>query len=220
MSTNDPEPPAAGNVLDVPVNRPGTDLEPAAEVLDAEIVDETTLVDQPQSTDNDDRPLAVRLAELTKARRPILASWLRSWTALLGVIRWAATHTGHIVAFHAVRVPIYAGTLLLRSPRGLLRVIANRCRRPNASGTSCRAQGPGRLPQAQDSSATRPVLDSRSRGLRGCRSGAGPGRSCAHSGATRRRRRVGRRAGMDRNPDRQASTGSGRGDAQGGATHQ
>jgi S-DNA-T family DNA segregation ATPase FtsK/SpoIIIE len=140
MSTTDPEP-AAGNVLDFPINRPGTDLEPAAEVLDAEIVDETTLVDQPQSTDTDDSPLTKRLAELTKARRPILASWLRSWTELLGVIRWAATHTGHIAAFHTVRVPIYAGTLLLRSPRGLLRVIAHTAAwASDAEGQTLRAQ--------------------------------------------------------------------------------
>lgn len=127
--TPDPGQPTGGRVLDFPATRPM--IEPApedGEVVDAEIVDDSDpiLVDHIGPADDaDDRPLAERLAELSKARRPILASWLRSWADLIGVLRWAAVHAGHVAAFHVVRTPIYAAKLLLRSPRGLIRVIAH-----------------------------------------------------------------------------------------------
>jgi DNA segregation ATPase FtsK/SpoIIIE, S-DNA-T family len=111
--------PTGGKVLEFPANRPahqdGT-AEPAAEPNHVS-------VDQPDTTDDKD-PLADRLARLTKARRPVLASWLRSWSELVGVVKWATRHAGHIVAFHAVRSPLYACKLLWRSPRGLIRIVA------------------------------------------------------------------------------------------------
>src|SRR2546430_7796115 len=111
-----------GKVLDFPATRSVARPEGSVQhskVYEGEIVDESgpALVDRPGvADDDDDRPIAERLARLTKARRPILASWLRSWTEFLGVIKWAAVHLGHILAFHAVRSPIYGGRLLLRAP--------------------------------------------------------------------------------------------------------
>lgn len=133
LPPSDPDQQDNGKVLDFPGSRTLTTRSDASaqesEVVEGEIVDETvsTMVDQSSGADDDadDRPIAYRLAQLTKARRPILASWLRSWAELLGVIKWAATHVVHIITFHAVRLPIYAGKLLLRSPRGLLRVISH-----------------------------------------------------------------------------------------------
>jgi S-DNA-T family DNA segregation ATPase FtsK/SpoIIIE len=102
----------------------------AGEVADAEIVDDDqpvpVLVDQAVAlVPADDRPLPDRLAELTQARRPILPGWLQQHDELTAVLRWAATHTGHVAAFHAVRCPLYAGRLAARAPRGLLRAIAH-----------------------------------------------------------------------------------------------
>lgn len=130
----DADEPTGGKVLDFP-NVHGTDADPVAsagEVIDADpgtVDNDQTAplpVDQPgPATDADDRPLVDRLAEMTKARRPILPSWLRSRDELAEVTRWAACHVGHVTTFHAVRVPVYAAKLFGRSPRGLVRVIAH-----------------------------------------------------------------------------------------------
>jgi S-DNA-T family DNA segregation ATPase FtsK/SpoIIIE len=130
-----------------------TDDEPG-EVADAELTDEdqpvSMLVDQADTAlPENDRPLPDRLAELTEARRPILPAWLQHQAELTAVLKWAATHTGHVAAYHAVRCPLYVGRLALRAPRGLLRVVAQvvswafdfeglrcvRTRWPRATGT-------------------------------------------------------------------------------------
>src|SRR6266702_3635730 len=99
---------------------PGTDLEPVAEVVDGELVEDETggaLVDL-TGPDTDHRPLPERLVALAAGRRAVVAPWLRSGEEFTAVVRWAAGHVGHTAAFHAARAPIYAGRLALRSPRG------------------------------------------------------------------------------------------------------
>lgn len=119
-----------GPVDMTPEDQPGHDVEPAGEVVDAELVDEDQAppvpVDQAANLSPvDDRPLPERLAALRDARRPILAAWLTQKEELTAVLGWAATHVGHVAAFHAARCPIYAGRLAARAPRGLVRAIAH-----------------------------------------------------------------------------------------------
>ncbi|MCU1449648.1 MAG: cell division protein FtsK/SpoIIIE [Acidimicrobiales bacterium] len=57
--------------------------------------------------------------------RPILPSWVRNREERRSAIRWAATHTTHTAAFHAVRSPKYAGRLIVSAPRGAWRVLSS-----------------------------------------------------------------------------------------------
>src|SRR5262249_45203804 len=62
------------------------------------------------------------LAERTKDRRPVIPAWLRSRQDAGDAVRWVARHYAHVVAYHTVRVPLYAGRLALRAPHGLARL--------------------------------------------------------------------------------------------------
>jgi S-DNA-T family DNA segregation ATPase FtsK/SpoIIIE len=85
---------------------------------------DTVMVDQPTPAGPEaDRPLLDRIADARADRRPILAPWLRRSEDLAAVLRWAAGHAGHVVAFHAVRVPLYAGRLAWRAPWGVGRLL-------------------------------------------------------------------------------------------------
>jgi S-DNA-T family DNA segregation ATPase FtsK/SpoIIIE len=96
-------------------------------VLDAELVEDDPAagpvpVDPP--TEGTNRSVSVRLAEgRSVTRRAIVAPWLRSRTEFAAVLRWALAHLGHTTAFHAVRVPVYAGRLAWRAPAGAVRVL-------------------------------------------------------------------------------------------------
>ena len=57
-------------------------------------------------------------------RRPIIPSWLKSKQELVNGAKWAAGHVGHVSAYHATRLPKYAGKLAVRAPRGAGRVVA------------------------------------------------------------------------------------------------
>jgi len=57
-------------------------------------------------------------------RRAVVPVWLRDKDEAKTAARWATSYAGHHAAFHAVRLPLYGGTLLARSPRGAVRVIA------------------------------------------------------------------------------------------------
>jgi DNA segregation ATPase FtsK/SpoIIIE, S-DNA-T family len=97
-------------------------------VLEAEIViDDPSAgpvpVDPPTNS-GDERSVSVRLAKRQSVtRRAIVAPWLRSRTEFGSVVRWAVTHLAHTTAFHAVRVPLYAGRLAWRAPAGAARVL-------------------------------------------------------------------------------------------------
>jgi S-DNA-T family DNA segregation ATPase FtsK/SpoIIIE len=58
-------------------------------------------------------------------RRPVIAPWLRSRTQFVQTAKWAANYAGHVSAYHAVRLPLYAGKLALRSPAGAAKVLAS-----------------------------------------------------------------------------------------------
>ncbi|MEV0569401.1 cell division protein FtsK [Dactylosporangium sp. NPDC050588] len=53
----------------------------------------------------------------------MLPAWLRSGAELAYTLRWFTGYVGHVLAYHAVRLPKYAGKLVLRAPRGLFKVI-------------------------------------------------------------------------------------------------
>ncbi|UIJ60598.1 cell division protein FtsK [Amycolatopsis acidiphila] len=55
--------------------------------------------------------------------RPLLPEWARSRQELNDRVKWLALYAGHTSAYHVLRSPQYAGILLVRSPRGLWRVL-------------------------------------------------------------------------------------------------
>jgi S-DNA-T family DNA segregation ATPase FtsK/SpoIIIE len=67
--------------------------------------------------------LATALTTRRVQRRPVIPAWVRSRVEFGDRARWLAAHIGHSLAYHAVRVPLYAARLALRSPRGLARVV-------------------------------------------------------------------------------------------------
>lgn len=86
-----------------------------------------------RSADLDDGPTLVDqsgesgpgwLARMRSAKRvPVRPDWMRSRAGFADGALWLAGHVGHTVAFHALRAPVYAGRLLLRTPRGLIRTL-------------------------------------------------------------------------------------------------
>src|SRR5206468_3972313 len=74
--------------------------------------------DTPGDVDQD-RP------KVRPTHRPILPSWVRNREERRSAIRWAATHTAHTAAFHAVRSPKYASRLVVAAPRGAWRVLSS-----------------------------------------------------------------------------------------------
>jgi S-DNA-T family DNA segregation ATPase FtsK/SpoIIIE len=79
------------------------------------------LVDRPDGPG--DRDSSVPVWRRDPAVRPVLPVWLRSTAELRAAARWAWSHTWRTAAFHTVRLPVYAGTLTARAPRGLARVV-------------------------------------------------------------------------------------------------
>jgi S-DNA-T family DNA segregation ATPase FtsK/SpoIIIE len=101
-------------------------------VLQAELVDDhpaTGPVPVDPPTEYTDRSVLMPLAERwSMTRRAIVAPWLRSPAEFTSVLRWALVYAGHTTAFHAVRLPLYAGRLAWRAPAGAARVLATASR--------------------------------------------------------------------------------------------
>ncbi|MGP3924780.1 cell division protein FtsK [Streptomyces sp. 8N616] len=76
------------------------------------------MVDGPQP---DDPGLLGQAREA--GRREVLPSWLRSWPELRAAVGWLLGYLWHIIAFHAVRSPVYAARLIARTPRGIGRAL-------------------------------------------------------------------------------------------------
>ncbi|WP_152363819.1 FtsK/SpoIIIE domain-containing protein [Microlunatus speluncae] len=60
--------------------------------------------------------------ELEESRKPIIPDWLTDRRTRVSAFKWAAKKARYVTGFHAARVPVYAGRLLARSPRGAFRV--------------------------------------------------------------------------------------------------
>lgn len=56
------------------------------------------------------------------SRKPIVPEWLTDRHTRVEAIKWAGNKARYVTAFHTARVPVYAGRLLARSPRGAYRV--------------------------------------------------------------------------------------------------
>lgn len=78
-----------------------------------------------------DAPPGPEPGELTAAwagrdggqRHPVIPAWLQDRAELRHRVRWLAGHLAHTSAYHAVRAPKYAARMVVRSPRGLVRVV-------------------------------------------------------------------------------------------------
>ncbi|HVV10556.1 FtsK/SpoIIIE domain-containing protein [Amycolatopsis sp.] len=99
------------------------------EVIDGEIVDDedTDDAEEIRHAVPVDPPAPPKQSwwEATKDAkiRPLVPEWARTRAEFRDRVRWVAFYAGHTTAFHAIRSPQYAGILLLRSPRGLWRVV-------------------------------------------------------------------------------------------------
>lgn len=56
-------------------------------------------------------------------RRPVVPTYLRTKDARRELAGWAVKYAAHAAAFHALRLPLYAGRLALRAPVGLFVVL-------------------------------------------------------------------------------------------------
>jgi S-DNA-T family DNA segregation ATPase FtsK/SpoIIIE len=66
--------------------------------------------------------VAERQAYLADAP-PVVPTFLRNAAEFVNAARWTASYYGHVNAFHAIRLPVYALRLLTRAPRGLARMV-------------------------------------------------------------------------------------------------
>ncbi|MCX4576541.1 FtsK/SpoIIIE domain-containing protein [Streptomyces sp. NBC_01571] len=66
--------------------------------------------------------IAERQAYLADAP-PVVPTFLRNAAEFVNAARWTASYYGHVTAFHAIRLPVYALRLLTRAPRGLARMV-------------------------------------------------------------------------------------------------
>ena len=71
------------------------------------------------SIDAQRRPRFTLAAFRDASRVPIVPSWLKSRTEFGKNVAWATGFGRHSLGFHAVRIPMYAGKLALRAPRGV-----------------------------------------------------------------------------------------------------
>lgn len=116
MTTSTDEP---GKVIAFPTTgRPAKSSSPAPEVIDAELIDETP-VDRPVT---DSSTWLDRLR--TQDRQPIIPPYLRSLTEAKQAAVWVGKHYAHKTGYHLTRSPLYALRLAVRSPRGLLLLLA------------------------------------------------------------------------------------------------
>ncbi|WP_405783223.1 cell division protein FtsK [Streptomyces sp. NBC_01378] len=61
-------------------------------------------------------------------RHPVIPGWLRSAADFRSAAGWVAGHYAHACAFHAIRTPLYAGKLAVRSPIGAAKFVGGTLR--------------------------------------------------------------------------------------------
>ena len=95
----------------------------APEVVDAELVDES--VEHPPAVDTPATDGSTWLDRLrTQDRQPIIPPYLRSLAEAKQAATWVGKHYAHKTGYHVARSPLYALRLAVRSPRGLLLLLA------------------------------------------------------------------------------------------------
>jgi S-DNA-T family DNA segregation ATPase FtsK/SpoIIIE len=104
---------------------PGTDLEPAPEVVEAELVDEPAAA--PVPVDQPGLELSRRSPwQHGATATPIVAPWLLDRDERRAAVRWARRRLRHKAAFHAVRSPVYVARAL--DPRSIGRQVGRTAR--------------------------------------------------------------------------------------------
>jgi DNA segregation ATPase FtsK/SpoIIIE, S-DNA-T family len=99
--------------------------EPVDGLDQADAPDPPVLVDRPRHPPKPGEHVQrIRAGE----RRPIVPAWVRDRNELTDATRWLASHVAHTSTYHAVRLPKYAGRVVLRAPRGGLRLVGGLAR--------------------------------------------------------------------------------------------
>ncbi|MGW3351265.1 cell division protein FtsK [Nonomuraea rubra] len=102
-------------------DRSPSDPKPATDDADGPVLEgEIIRVDQPGPARTDWRASLERKAT---SRQPLIPLWLRSRAEAIETLRWASLHYTYVAGYQALRVPLYAGRLTARAPRGLVRVV-------------------------------------------------------------------------------------------------
>src|SRR5262249_30876377 len=109
------------NVIRFPGDSHTSDTDPAGEAVDAELTEAAENIASGTAEIHAEPPIAS--GRRSWAGRPVLPPWLRDRAQFGATLRWWSAYSGHTVAFHAVRLPLYAGRLLAASPRGAGRAI-------------------------------------------------------------------------------------------------
>jgi S-DNA-T family DNA segregation ATPase FtsK/SpoIIIE len=114
-----------GKVIAFPSTVSAKQSPPAPDVLDAELVDESVESASTASVDTSATDGSTWLNRLrTQERQPIIPSYLSSLTEAKEAAKWVSKHYAHKAGFHVARSPLYALRLAVRSPRGLLLLLA------------------------------------------------------------------------------------------------
>ncbi|WP_405728892.1 cell division protein FtsK [Streptomyces sp. NBC_01537] len=111
IQPDEPERPQGAEVVDITTKRPPT----APADFDSEAV---VMVDGPAPAGPGF--LARRMAA---RRRAVVPDWLKSGSEFAAAAKWAAGYCGHLVGYHAIRTPFYAGKLALRVPSGAAKFV-------------------------------------------------------------------------------------------------
>ncbi|MGL5830066.1 MAG: FtsK/SpoIIIE domain-containing protein, partial [Angustibacter sp.] len=100
-------------VTDSPAGR----IEPAGPLGDLAVDDAVAVREGVDAAVRTAPPISRRAA----TREPVFPLWARDWDTFKEMVLWGARYGQHVTAFHAVRLPVYAGRLAVRSPLGLTR---------------------------------------------------------------------------------------------------
>lgn len=160
MTHDNPFAPAPHDPVSAGVDGPDADViplyKPDPPVVDAEV---SATPDTPADVDTGppvpvDLPgpqrIAWRDSVRGEQRREVIPAWLRSREELRRQTRWVVDHYTHVFAFHTVRLPVYAGTLALRSPIGAARLVGGALRwASDADGRPVRADAVRRADAAE-----------------------------------------------------------------------
>ena len=110
-------------------------LPAVVEEFDAEVLTEPREVETDQPVDrpeDDSREVVPVYATITGRHdaqlRPVLPAWARSRSDLEAAARWWGGRVKHEVLYHLVRVPVYAGRMLVWAPIGACRLLGKACR--------------------------------------------------------------------------------------------
>ncbi|OEV04020.1 hypothetical protein AN219_37590 [Streptomyces nanshensis] len=108
-----------------PTETPDSHAAPSADPADSEAPDASgDGAERAVMVDRADASGPGKLERIRDAKRmPVRPDWLRSKSGFVNGATWVAGYAGHTAAFHALRSPVYAGRLMLRTPRGLSRTL-------------------------------------------------------------------------------------------------